>query len=355
MTAHLCHPSLYRTSDETTSNWENVVDNGFEADRRQAMGLLEKMMLIRLAEERLSRVVREVGLPGALHLYIGQEAIAAGVCSNLDDRDWITSTHRGHGHFLAKGGDIKAMFAEIWGKRTGICKGMGGSMHVADFSRGIMGANGIVGGGLAIATGAAHAAKLDGDGRVAVCFFGDGASNQGVLMESLNLASIWQLPIIFVCENNGVAEFTVSATVTAGKLSDRARPFMPVLEIDGNDAIAVAHAAREAVERARTGGGPTFIEAHTYRIHGHLEAEDLFLGGGSYRTEDEIAAWRAEDRDPLQRLIGYATAASLIAAQEIEDLAADIKARVEDAVAFADASEEADPDLVFELLGERPN
>lgn len=329
------------------------MNNGFEIDRDQSRSLLRTMILIRRAEERLAKVVREEGLPGALHLYIGQEAIATGVCSQLTDRDWITSTHRGHGHFLAKGGDIKKMFAEIWGKRTGICQGMGGSMHVADFERGIMGANGIVGGGLAIATGAAHAAKLDADGRVAVCFFGDGAANQGVLMESMNMAAIWQLPIVFVCENNGVSEFTVSSTVTAGKLSDRARPFMPVADLDGNDVIAVRTAAAEAVQRARDGGGPSFIEAHTYRIHGHLEAEDLFLGGGTYRTQDDIDLWRAPEKDPLARFMRDAVAAGLLTQDIIQDLDAEILALVEEAVEFASSSPDADPDLVYELLGER--
>lgn len=329
------------------------MNNGFEIDRDQSRSLLRTMILIRRAEERLAKVVREEGLPGALHLYIGQEAVATGVCSQLTDRDWITSTHRGHGHFLAKGGDIKKMFAEIWGKRTGICQGMGGSMHVADFERGIMGANGIVGGGLAIATGAAHAAKLDADGRVAVCFFGDGAANQGVLMESMNMASIWQLPIVFVCENNGVSEFTVSSTVTAGKLSDRARPFMPVADLDGNDVIAVRTAAAEAVQRARDGGGPSFIEAHTYRIHGHLEAEDLFLGGGTYRTQDDIDLWRAPEKDPLARFMRDAVAAGLLTQDIIQDLDAEILALVEEAVEFASSSPDADPDLVYELLGER--
>ncbi len=329
------------------------MNNGFEIDRDQSRSLLRTMILIRRAEERLAKVVREEGLPGALHLYIGQEAIATGVCSQLTDRDWITSTHRGHGHFLAKGGDIKKMFAEIWGKRTGICQGMGGSMHVADFERGIMGANGIVGGGLAIATGAAHAAKLVADGRVAVCFFGDGAANQGVLMESMNMAAIWQLPIVFVCENNGVSEFTVSSTVTAGKLSDRARPFMPVADLDGNDVIAVRTAAAEAVQRARDGGGPSFIEAHTYRIHGHLEAEDLFLGGGTYRTQDDIDLWRAPEKDPLARFMRDAVAAGLLTQDIIQDLDAEILALVEEAVEFASSSPDADPDLVYELLGER--
>src|SRR5271169_703566 len=188
------------------------------ANRETCLQLYTRMLTIRRAEECLARLGQEGKFPGGVHLYIGQEAVAVGVCAHLEERDWITSTHRGHGHFLAKGGDPNAMMAEIWGKRTGICRGMGGSMHVADVSKGILGANGIVGGGLAIATGAAFGAKLDGDGKVAVCFFGDGASNQGVLMETLNVSSLWGLPVVFVCENNGFSEFTPSAEVTSGRI-----------------------------------------------------------------------------------------------------------------------------------------
>src|SRR5580700_3659671 len=194
---------------------------GSAVSKEQLLALYERMLLIRRMEERLRSDAAAGNLPGAVHLYIGQEAIATGVCAQLRDTDWITSTHRGHGHFLGKGGDPKAMMAEIWGKRTGICQGMGGSMHVADFSKGILGANGIVGGGFAIATGAAFGAKLRAEGRIAVCFFGDGAANQGVFMESMNISSVWNLPTVFVCENNGLSEFTVSSTITGGHLVDR--------------------------------------------------------------------------------------------------------------------------------------
>ena len=183
--------------------------------RNEALRMYESMVLIRRVEERLRDDSAAGKLPGAVHLYIGEEAVAAGVCAHLDARDYATSTHRGHGHFVAKGGDVRAMMAEIWAKREGICRGMGGSMHVADVTKGILGANGIVGAGLSIATGAAFGAKLDGDGKVSVCFFGDGASNQGVLMETLNVSTLWQLPVIFVCENNGFSEFTPSSQVTA--------------------------------------------------------------------------------------------------------------------------------------------
>ncbi|RXR30538.1 thiamine pyrophosphate-dependent dehydrogenase E1 component subunit alpha [Sphingobium fluviale] len=314
--------------------------------------MLERMLLIRHAESRLARVAKEVGLPGGVHLSIGQEATAVGICSQLEEDDWMTSTHRGHGHFLAKGGDVNAMFAEIWGKSSGICKGMGGSMHVADFSKGIIGANGIVGGGLAIATGAALAAQLDGNGRAAVCFFGDGAANQGVFMECLNVASIWNLPAIFVCENNGLSEFTVSSTVTAGKLSDRARAFdMPVSVVDGNDVRAIAQAARNAVERCRRSEGPSYIEASTYRIQGHLEAEDMILGGGTYRTNDEVERWRKDDRDPIARFRDCLNNEGVCDHTLFATMTADAEAAVEAAVAFAEQGDPADTKLAYALMG----
>jgi pyruvate dehydrogenase E1 component alpha subunit len=308
------------------------------------------MLLVRLAEERIAKAALAGELPGGVHLYIGQEASGVGVCSALENRDFITSTHRGHGHFLAKGGDPKAMFAELWGKRTGICKGMGGSMHVADVSKGILGANGIVGGGLAIATGAGLGIKAAKESAVAVCMFGDGAANQGVFMESLNCAAIWKLPVIFVCENNGVSEFTVTSEVTAGAQIDRARAVgMPAVAVDGNDVLAVREAAEQAVSRARAGGGPSFIETMTYRIRGHLEAEDAFLGGYSYRTKDEVDLWKAPGKDPLLRFAtkllneGGASQADL---DERRDRVAEL---VEDAVTFAESSDGVDPTLVFDI------
>src|SRR5579862_8458141 len=268
---------------------------GSAVSKEQLLSLYERMLLIRRMEERLRTDAAAGNLPGAVHLYIGQEAIATGVCAQLRESDWITSTHRGHGHFLAKGGDPSAMMAEIWAKKTGICKGMGGSMHVADFSKGILGANGIVGGGFAIATGAAFASKLDKSGRIATAFFGDGAANQGVFMECLNVSSLWKLPLVFVCEHNKFSEFTPAAQITSGEIVDRARAFrIPTYVVDGNDALAVWDAAAKAIAHARSGEGPAFIEAHTYRIQGHLEAEALMLGGGKYREKSEIEAWIAK-------------------------------------------------------------
>lgn len=261
------------------------------------LDLFRRMLLIRLMEERLGEVVKTGELPGPVHLCIGQEAVSVGVCAHLGDADWIASTHRGHGHFLAKGGDPLAMVAEIYGRETGICHGKGGSMHVADFSRGILGANGIVGGGIGIATGAALAAQLDGLGRVSVAFFGDGGANQGVIMEAINLSAIWRLPLLLVCENNGFSEFSPTDTVTAGSIARRADPFgIPGVVVDGNDVEAVWREVGVAVARARAGEGPTVIEARTYRWRGHVETEKAFLSA-PYRDDAEIAQWQA--RDPI--------------------------------------------------------
>jgi pyruvate dehydrogenase E1 component alpha subunit len=322
---------------------------------QQCVALYERMLLIRRMEEKLSVDAAAGVLPGAVHLYIGQEAVAAGVCLQLKDTDWITSTHRGHGHFLAKGGDPKAMMAEIWGKASGSCKGMGGSMHVADLGKGILGANGIVGGGLAIATGAAFGARLSGAGRVVVCFFGDGAANQGVFMECLNVSTLWQLPVGFVCEHNHFSEFTRSEQVTAGRIADRARAFgMHAAVIDGNDVGAVWQATAAALARARRGDGPCFIEADTYRIRGHMEFEKELLAGGKYREPEEIEQWRA--RDPLARWAGQLQQSGIATAVVLEEIAARVARTVEEAVAFAQASEPADPELVFNLMfaGQRP-
>ncbi len=319
-----------------------------EPSKDQLLALYERMLLIRRMEERLRADAAAGNLPGAVHLYIGQEAIATGVCARLRTSDMITSTHRGHGHFLAKGGDPQAMMAEIWAKRTGICKGMGGSMHVADFSKGILGANGIVGGGFAIATGAALASKLTHDTRIAVAFFGDGAANQGVFMECLNVSSLWKLPLVLVCEHNQFSEFTPSAHCTSGEIVDRARAFkIPTTVIDGNDIVAVWQAAGEAVDHARSGAGPAFIEARTYRIQGHLEAEALFLAGGKYREQSEIDEWRK--RDPVERAQQRLTAAGVRAA-DLQAIDARIARTVEDAVKFAEQSPPADPELPFDLM-----
>jgi len=300
------------------------------------LGLYRRMLLIRRAEERLDRDFKAGLLPGPVHLSIGQEAVAVGACAHLTARDWITGTHRGHGHFLAKGGDVAAMFAEIHGRATGICGGFGGSMHVADVARGMLGANGIVAGGIALAAGAALAQKLNGEGGVAVAFFGDGAASEGVLAETLNIAALWKLPLIFICENNGYSEFSPTRAVTAGAIVDRAKPFgIPAIAIDGNDVDEVSDAARELIARARADEGPGFIEAHTYRFHGHVEGESLFLKD-RYRDEAEVA--QRGEHDPLVRARA-ALLASGAADEEALSLAeAEVSAEVDDA---ADGAVEA--------------
>lgn len=301
--------------------------------RTGPLALLTRMLLIRRMEERLGEVVKSGELPGSVHLYIGQEAVAVGVCCNLTRDDWIASTHRGHGHFLAKGGDPHAMIAEIFGRATGICHGKGGSMHVADFSQGILGANGIVGGGIGLAVGAALAAQLDGNGRVSVVFFGDGGANQGVVMEAINLAAIWKLPLLLVCENNGFSEFSPTATVTAGEIGQRARPFgVPSVAVDGNDVFAVRDVAEQAVARARSGGGPTLIEARTYRWRGHVETEKSFLSR-TYREEREIAEW--QQRDPITRLEATLVRESSVSQREIDDVHAQVAQTVQQAFTAA--------------------
>ena len=310
-------------------------------DVREQLAMLSSMMLIRKTEEQLASDSKAGKLPGNVHTYVGQEAIAVGVCANLKDSDYITSTHRGHGHFLAKGGDPSAMVAEIYGRQTGICKGMGGSMHVADLSRGILGANGIVGGGMGIAAGAAFAAQLDGNGAVAVCFFGDGAANQGVLSEVLNIAALWKLPLVMVCEHNGFSEFSRSETVTAGVISDRALAYgIPSAKADGNDVAAVWREARIAIERARVGNGPSFIEFESYRTRGHLEAEAGFIQE-KYRPDEEIALWQS--RDPIARLAASMRSAGHLTDAQLSEIESGVIARVSAAVAFAEASPPPNP------------
>ena len=307
----------------------------------QMLGFYRDMLRIRRVEEQLGKDSRAGNIPGAVHLYIGQEAVGVGFCAQLRDEDWIASTHRGHGHFLAKGGDPKLLMAEVYGRQTGICQGHGGSMHVADFSKGIIGANGIVGAGISITTGAAWAAQLDGKGAVGVAFFGDGAANQGVLCEALNVATLWKLPVIFVCENNGFSEFSPSSTVTAGNIVDRAKPYGAAHEtVDGNDLIAVWQCAARAIRRARDGDGPTLIEARTYRLRGHVEAEATFLGG-TYRTEEEVEAWRS--RDPIPAFAKRMLEAGQASQADLDRIEAEIAAEVEEAVSFAENSPYPDP------------
>lgn len=263
-------------------------------DRGMLLDLYTKMVQIRSFEDAASKGFAAGKMPGFVHLYAGEEAVAVGVCAHLSDRDYITSTHRGHGHCIAKGVDIEGMVAELMGKETGLCKGKGGSMHIADVDKGMLGANGIVGGGFPLAAGAALTAKTLGTGGVAVCFFGDGASNQGTFHEALNLASIWKLPVVFVCENNGFAEATpVSYHCSASDIANRATAYeIPGVVVDGLDLFAVYEVAGEAIARARRGEGPSLIEAKTYRYYGHFEGDTVL-----YRTKEELESYRS--RDPI--------------------------------------------------------
>jgi pyruvate dehydrogenase E1 component alpha subunit len=269
-------------------------------DKDQLLDMYTRMVQIRTFEDAAGKNFADGLVPGFVHLYAGEEAVAVGVCAHLTDDDFITSTHRGHGHCIAKGVDIPGMVAELMGKSTGICNGKGGSMHIADVDKGMLGANGIVGGGLPLACGAAMTAKFQGKGAVAISFFGDGASNQGTFHESLNLAAIWKLPVVFVCENNGYAESTpVSYHCSVGDIANRASAYeMPGVVVDGLDLFSVYEAAGAAIERARKGEGPTLIEAKTYRYYGHFQGDMV-----TYRLEQEVVAYR--ERDPIKTVRNY--------------------------------------------------
>ena len=264
------------------------------ANPEELLRMYRVMVLIRQTEERLVQLFAAGRMPGFIHSYIGEEATAAGVCAALRPDDYLTSTHRGHGHILAKGGDLTRFFAELYGKASGYCRGKGGSMHVTDLDLGILGANGIVGAGIPIAAGAALACRMQGIDRVAVAFLGDGATDIGVFHEALNMASLWEVPAVFVCENNGYADFMARAAhQKIERVSDRAAAYsMPGETIDGNDVEAVHDAATRAVSRARAGDGPTLIECVTYRWRGHYEGDPQ-----PYRTAAEVEEWKA--RDPL--------------------------------------------------------
>ncbi|MCY3770474.1 MAG: thiamine pyrophosphate-dependent dehydrogenase E1 component subunit alpha [Gemmatimonadetes bacterium] len=305
------------------------------------------MLTIRRFEEAVLEIYTQGLMRGLAHLYIGQEASAVGICSALNDDDYLTSTHRGHGHLIAKGGKVDRMMAEMMGKVDGYNRGKGGTMHIADMSLGILGANGIVGGGMGMATGAALSGKMRNSGQVAVCFFGDGAINQGAFLESANLASIWSLPVLFVCENNHYGEYTAASDVTAVRehVAERAAGFdMPAMVVDGNDAVAVHQTAVEMVKRARAGEGPCLIENKTYRYRGH------HVGDGdpekTYRTQEETDTWLA--KDPIPRFARRMMKAGMVDEAELESIDTTITGLVEDAVAFANDSPYPTADEVTE-------
>jgi pyruvate dehydrogenase E1 component alpha subunit len=295
--------------------------------------IYQKMSLIREFEERLKRLV-ETGVPvGAVHYYVGQEAVAAGVCAALEPDDWIGSTHRGHGHCIAKGADVAPMMAELFGKATGTNRGKGGSMHITDIRKGILGVNPIVGAGVAHAVGAALSAKVRKTRQVAVAFFGDGAANIGTVHESMNMAAIWRLPVVFVCENNGYAQATPAEYAMAvPHVADRAVAYgMPGMVVDGQDAIAVAEVAQTAVRRGRGGGGPSLIECRTYRYYGHHQGDDPLR----YRTAEEEKA--ARERDCLMRFRERMRRGGPLTLDELDAIDAKNKRLVDEAVEFAKA------------------
>jgi acetoin:2,6-dichlorophenolindophenol oxidoreductase subunit alpha len=314
-------------------------------DAELALGMYRRMTLIRLFEEQANELYRSAKMPGLTHLYIGEEAIAVGVCSALRRVDWITSTHRGHGHCLAKGAEVGRMFAELLGKEAGYCRGKGGSMHIADHENGNLGANAIVGGSAGIATGAAFSAKRRGVDEVAVCFFGEGALGQGLVYEVMNMAALWQLPVIYVCENNMYNEYTHYLEVTAGDILDRPRAFgIEAREVDGQDVRAVYAQATELVERARSGGGPSFLLANTYRYHGHHVGD---VDRAYYRAKDEEELWRSE-RDPLAILGTWLEQQKLAKPDDLKRITDEAREEIETGLRFALDSPYPDPSQVTE-------
>ena len=299
--------------------------------------MYDRMLTIRLFEMRVIELFREGVIRGSTHTYIGMEASAVGACTALRPDDYITSTHRGHGHCIAKGGDVRLMMAELLGKATGYCKGKGGSMHIADIDAGILGANGIVGGGMGIATGAGLSSKLRSSGQVCICFFGEGGFNQGAFHENANLASIWKLPVIFFCENNQYAmSMSVKRATSVSDLTDRAASYsMPGLGVDGMDVMAVWETTRRAVERARAGDGPSLVVSTTYRFEGHNIGDPQ-----PYRTKNEVEEWRK--RDAIERFRDQLIDDGVVTVAETEVTERTIGERIEEAVEFARISPEPD-------------
>jgi pyruvate dehydrogenase E1 component alpha subunit len=304
-----------------------------------------RMVRIRHFEETAGKLMEDGKIPGALHLYVGQEAVAAGIMVHLADTDQITSTHRGHGHLIAKGGDFDRMFAELYGKVTGYCKGKGGSMHICDMELGMLGANGIVGGGPPIAVGAAFSNRFKDNGAVAVTFFGDGASNEGSVHEAANMAGLYKLPIVMVCENNGYGEYTAQKNHQAiVDVADRAAGYgMPGVVVDGMDVIAVYEAAGEAIDRARSGGGPTLLECKTYRYYDHVGRRGMGL---NYRTDEEVEEWMK--RDPIDLFEARLSEQGIMSADDLAGVHQTVQGEIEAAVKFAEDSPMPDPSTLLD-------
>lgn len=310
-------------------------ENPFPLSREELLDAYRTMRTIREFEERLHVDFARGDIPGFVHLYAGEEAAATGIMFHLNDQDRIASTHRGHGHCIAKGVDVSEMMAEIYGKVTGACRGKGGSMHIADLSKGMMGANGILGAGAPLACGAGLAAKFQGNGGVGISFVGDGASNQGMFLESLNLAAVWNLPVVFVVENNGYAESTsVDWAVAVDSYVDRAAGFgLPGVTVDGTDFFAVHEAAGEVIKRAREGGGPSLLECKMIRFFGHFEGD-----AETYRAEGEVEDIRA-NRDCIKIFSAKVTGAGVIAQSDLDAIDKEVLAEIDAAVIAAETAE----------------
>ena len=305
-----------------------------DQERDLYMMMMRRMMLIREFEENVKKLTRGGELVGMAHCYIGEEAVAVGACAALRDDDYITGNHRSHGHPISKGGDVRRAMAELLGKATGYCKGKGGSMHLADFDIGILGESGIVASALPVAVGAALGSKMQGNDRVVVAFFGDGASNQGACHEAMNLAAIWKLPVIFLCENNQYAVTTsFRDSVAVENISDRAAAYdMPGVLVDGQDVLAMYEATVQAVERGRAGLGPTLVEARTYRFEDHSEGLARIIRE-PYRTDEEVDRWRL--RDPIVLHSRWLTEQGIATQDEIEEVRQDVADTIAEALQFA--------------------
>jgi len=312
----------------------------------QKIDLYRKMVTIRLFEEKVQDLYARGLVPGLAHLYIGEEAVATGVCANLRKEDYITSTHRGHGHVIAKGAELKYMMAELFGKKTGYCKGKGGSMHIADVDIGILGANGIAGAGIPLAVGAALSSKMRKMDQVTVCFFGDGASNNGAFHEGLNFASVHRLPVVFICENNlyGIS-VSQKQHQAIENISIRAGAYdIPGITIDGNDVLAVYENSGKAIKRARVGEGPTLVECKTYRWRGHHEGDPN--QGRRYRTMEEIQEW--VKKCPIKRFEEKLIGEKVLSKTKIKNIWEEIRKKIEEAVEFANQSPFPDPQDIYE-------
>jgi TPP-dependent pyruvate/acetoin dehydrogenase alpha subunit len=297
--------------------------------------MYRQMVRIRTFEDNANQLYLSAKMPGLTHMYSGEEAVAVGICEALTDDDRITSTHRGHGHCVAKGAEFKEMFCELLGKEEGYCRGKGGSMHIADQSHGNLGANAIVGGSMGIATGSALRAKLQGSDDVTVCFFGDGATAQGLWYEVMNMAALWNLPVIYACENNGYSEYTRTDEIAAGSITARAEAFgIEAHKVDGQDVLAVNELTQKLVARCRKGEGPFFVELETYRYHGHHVGD---INREYYRAKDEEKDWR-ENRDPITRFRAFLVEQGIATEDEIEAMNAEIEKDAADAVAYAEAA-----------------